>query len=247
MKVIRWILGIVASLVAAYWVIVIGEGTYLGRPMVRLIYRFGASIYDSVHESVTRFDSINLGGPIRVALLARPWAPSLDVATGTGRVPLLLARESWYYGAIHGLDLTPQMLELAQTKAQMAGFHERIHWHQGTGDNLQQWPAETFGFVSCLEAVEYFPRPRRAVREMWRVLQPGGTLMISTWTPRHARWLPGKALTAAHVKRLLTQLGCTTIETRSWQSGYDLVLAVKSSFPNPPAYTEDRSDVRLAI
>lgn len=250
MKLARWILGILAGLAAAYWAIIIGEGTYLGRPVVRLIYRLGASIYDSVHEPVTRSDGVLLGGPMRVALLARPWSPTLDVATGTGRVPLLLAAEAWYFGMIHGLDLTPQMLNVAQAKATAAGYADRIDWHTGSGDDLRRWPSATFGLVSCLEAVEYFPRPRRAVREMWRVLQPGGTLMISTWTPRHARWLPGKALTAAHIERLLTPLGCTEIEIRSWQSGYDLVLAVKSHherFPHSPAYSEDRFDVRHAV
>lgn len=227
MKLLRWIAGTALGAALAYWLIVIGEGTYFGRPAVRLVYRFGAPIYDRVRAGVTQPDAAVLGGPLRLALLARPWAPALDVATGTGRVPLLLAQEPWYTGSIHGLDLTPQMLELARRKAAAAGVADRCIWHCGTGDRLERWPADHFGLVTCLEAIEYFPRPWRALREMWRVLAPGGTLLVSTWTPRHARWLPGKALTAVQIRRRLREAGCWDLEIRPWQSGYDLLLAVK--------------------
>ncbi len=228
MKLIGWIVGSAVALALFYWMIVIGEGTYFGRPVVRLIYRLGAGVYDRVRAPVTRHDHVHLLGPLRVALLGRPQAALLDVATGTGRVPLLLAGEAWYTGAIYGLDLTPAMLERAAAKARAAGLSGRVVWLAGSGDELRRWASGTFGAVTCLEALEYFPRPRRALREMWRVLQPGGTLLISTWTPRHARWLPGKAWTASRMVAFLQQLGCAEWEIRPWQPGtYDLVLAVK--------------------
>jgi len=94
----------------------------------------------------------------------------------------------------------------------------------------------TFGLITCLEALEYFGRPRRAVREMWRLLVPGGTLIISTWTPRHARKLPGKAWTAAGMTTFVQALGCIQIESRPWQPGeYDLVIAVKPAMTSAPA------------
>ncbi|HEY1015949.1 MAG TPA: class I SAM-dependent methyltransferase [Herpetosiphonaceae bacterium] len=220
--------GCLAAGVALYWLVVIGEGTYLGRFAVRAIYQAGARVYDRVRQSVTAGDETHLRAPLRIALLSSPLAPSLDVATGTGRAALMLAAEPWYEGAIIGLDLAPAMLAEAARKAEAAGLAGRVDWHIGSGDNLRRWPDGTFGLVTCLEAVEYFPRPRRAVREMWRALLPGGTLIISTWTPRHARWLPGKALTAAQVRELLRPLGCAECEIRPWQPGqYDLVIAVK--------------------
>lgn len=220
--------GCLAAGLALYWLVVIGEGTYLGRFAVRAIYQSGARIYDRVRLPVTAGDEIHLRAPLRIALLHSPLAPSLDVATGTGRAALMLAAEQWYAGEIIGLDLTPAMLGEAGRKAEAAGLGGRVRWLLGSGDDLGRWPEATFGLVTCLEAVEYFPRPRRAVREMWRVLLPGGTLIISTWTARYARWLPGKALTGAQVRRLLRGLGCAECEIRPWQPGqYDLVIAVK--------------------
>lgn len=219
---------VVVGLGLLYWLIIIGEGSYFGRGVVRWIYSRGASIYDRVRSNVTIHDEIHLGGPLRVALMAIPTAATLDVGTGTGRVPLLLAQETWFHGAIHGLDLTAAMLAQAQIKAQQAKVTERIEWHEGSGDNLQRWPDQSFGVVTCLEALEYFPRPRRAIAEMWRVLQPEGTLIISTWTPRHARWLPGKAWTAQQLQQLLFDFGCCDCEIRPWQAdAYELVIAVK--------------------
>ena len=218
-------LGVLAGLL--YWQIIIGEGSYLGPRVVRLIYRWGAPFYDHVRRRVTEDDAVHLLPPLRLALLETPTAAVLDVATGTGRVPLLLAAEPWFQGPLYGLDLTPAMVEQARRKAEAAGVAERINWVIGSGDRLDQWSADCFGMVSCLEALEYFPRPRRALREMWRVLQPGGVLLISTWTPAHARWLPGKAWTARGMQRYLRKLGATTVEVQAWQAGYELVLATK--------------------
>lgn len=230
MMILWWLVGICLAGALIYSTIILGEGTYFGRVAVRWIYSRGAAIYDRVRQPVTASDAAELVPPLRLALLHTPLAPTLDVGTGTGRVPLLLTAEPWYSGAIVGLDLTPAMLAIARQKAAAAGVAERIEWQVGSGDRLRQWPAPTFGLVTCLEALEYFPRPRRAIAEMWRVLVPGGTLMISTWTPRHARWLPGKAWTAASLTRTLHALGAEAIETRTWQPGqYDLVLARKPS------------------
>ncbi len=223
-----WLVGLCLAAALIYSTLILGEGTYFGRLVVRWIYSRGAAIYDRVRQPVTASDAALLVPPLRSALLHAPLAPALDVATGTGRVALLLAAEPWYSGAIVGLDLTPAMLAIARQKAVAAGVAERIEWLIGSGDRLQQWPAPRFGLVTCLEALEYFPRPRRAIAEMWRVLIPGGTLMISTWTPRYARWLPGKAWTAVKLVGMLHGLGAEAIETRPWQAGqYDLVLARK--------------------
>jgi ubiquinone/menaquinone biosynthesis C-methylase UbiE len=230
MTILCWLVGIFLAGALIYSTIILGEGTYFGRRVVRWIYSRGARMYDRVRQPVTASDAAQLLPALRAGLLHTPLAPALDVATGTGRVPLLLAAETWYSSAIVGLDLTPAMLAVARQKAAAAGAGERIEWQVGSGDRLGQWPAPTFGLVTCLEALEYFPRPRRAIVEMWRVLAPGGTLMISTWTPRHARWLPGKAWTASRMARLLDRLGAETIEIRPWQPGqYDLVIARKSN------------------
>src|SRR3954454_2063410 len=102
-----WLLFVLLLLAFLYWLIVVGEGTYLGRSAVRLIYQLGAGVYDQARINVIASDEVVLLPLLRAALAHKPRV--LDVATGTARVPLLLAAQPWFDGAIDGLDLTPAM------------------------------------------------------------------------------------------------------------------------------------------
>lgn len=220
-----WLL--VVALAAIYWLVVIGEGAYLGPWAVRLIYRLGAPHYDAVRAATLAQDS-ELLLPVLCAALAGVERPRvLDVATGTGRVPLLLAAAPGFDGAMVGLDLTEQMLDQARRKQMAACPQAAIRWQIGEAGRLD-WPDASFDLVCCLESIEYFPHPRRALAEMARVLRPGGTLLISKWPDRWAYALPGRAYTRAGLARRLAALGLTDTVFRPWQPGnYELVTAVK--------------------
>lgn len=227
MSIALWLLAALALLAFLYWLIVVGEGTYLGRRAVRFIYQRGARFYDAARQAVTASDEAELLPLLRAALAGRVGAQVLDVATGTGRVPLLLARQPWFDGTAYGLDLAPAMLEQARAKAQAAGLGERVILRLGDAGSLP-WPDASFDLVTALEALEYFPRPRRALAEMVRALRPGGTLVVSKFTDGWARALPLKGLTRRGVARRLDRLGMQAIEIRAWQPGhYELVIARK--------------------
>jgi SAM-dependent methyltransferase len=222
-----WLLGACAAGALLYWMILIGEGAYLGPWAVRLIYRLGARHYDAVRATTHAQDERLLLPVLRAALagVARPQV--LDVATGTGRVPLLLALDPAFHGAAVGIDLTPQMLALAREKQLALCPYAEIDWRVGEAGQLG-WPDAHFDLVSCLEAIEYFPRPRRSLAEMARVLRPGGTLVISKWPDGWARALPGRALTGAALTRRLAALGFFDVTIAPWQPGnYELVTARK--------------------
>jgi SAM-dependent methyltransferase len=219
-----WLLTAVAAL---YWLIVIGEGAYLGPWAVRLIYRLGASRYDAVRATTHAEDPSLLLPILREALAGVEQPQVLDVATGTGRVPLLLADEVGAAGAIIGLDLTGQMLDRAREKQSTTCPQAPITWLLGEAGHLA-WPDASFDLVCCLEAFEYFPHPRRALTEMARVLRPGGALVISKWPDLWAYALPGRALTRTALARRLTSLGLGDLMVRPWQPGnYELVTARK--------------------
>jgi ubiquinone/menaquinone biosynthesis C-methylase UbiE len=227
LSIVLWLLVAVALLIFLYWLIVVGEGTYLGRSAVRLIYQLGAGVYDQARVNVTASDDTLLLPLLRAALAGKPEPRVLDVATGTARVPLLLAAQPWFDGAIDALDLTPAMLTRAQAKIDAAGMESWVALYQGDAGNLP-WLDARFDLVISLEALEFFPRPRRALAEMTRVLKPGGALIVSKYPDLWARVLPFKGLTRRGMTQLLERLGLVEITVREWQPGhYELVTARK--------------------
>lgn len=230
MGVVLWLVGALALLAFVYWLVVVGECTYLGRRAVRRLYQLGARVYDDARQHVVASDEAALL-PLLRAALAQPGAASqqvLDVATGTGRVPLLLASQPWFAGTVEGIDIAPAMLERARSKIAAAGLERRVNLREGTAGALP-WPNASFGLVTSLEALEFFPRPRRALAEMARVLRPGGTLVVSKYPDGWARALPLKGLTRRAMARVLAGLGMDVVEFRAWQPGhYELVIARKS-------------------
>jgi SAM-dependent methyltransferase len=101
----------------------------------------------------------------------------LDVACGTGVVAVTAAR----LGArVTGLDLTPALLEKARENARVAQVEVALH----EGD-VEAMPFEdsVFEVVVSQFGHMFAPRPQLAVKEMLRVLKPGGTIAFSTWPP----------------------------------------------------------------
>ena len=226
-----WWLGLGAAVLALalllYWLIIVGEGTYLGRGAVRFIYQRGASFYDDVRQHVVASDAATLVPLLQNALAGQPAPRVLDVATGTGRVPLLLGQQPWFGGTVCAIDLAPAMLARARAKIAAAGLGERVELRLGDAGALP-WPDATFDLVVSLEALEFFPRPRRALAEMARTLRPGGTLLVSKYPDAWARTLPLKGLTRRHMRRTLARLGLEVLEFRTWQPGhYELTVGRK--------------------
>jgi ubiquinone/menaquinone biosynthesis C-methylase UbiE len=221
--------GIVTVALLAYWLFVVGEGTYLGRRFVRLLYRVGAAHYDRVRGFPSAADARVLGPLLWAALPARRPAVVLDVATGTGRAGLLLAAEAPFAGSVLGLDYTPAMLCRAVQRSRTIGCADRFCAVVAEAGQLPL-PAASCDMVICLEALEYFPAPRRALREMGQALRPGGVLVLSKFTDGWARLLPAKAFSRRSLRWILTELELAPVVILPWQAGnYELVLALKNA------------------
>jgi SAM-dependent methyltransferase len=107
----------------------------------------------------------------------RPGDRVLDVACGTGVVAVTAARRG---ATVTGLDLTPQLLDVARDNAQTAGVD--VDWHEGDAERLP-FPADGFDVVVSQFGHIFAPQPDVALGEMLRVLKPGGTIAFSTWPP----------------------------------------------------------------
>ena len=101
----------------------------------------------------------------------------LDVACGTGVVAVTAARRG---AIVTGLDLTPQLLDVARDNAQIAGVD--VDWHEGDAESLP-FPADSFDVVVSQFGHMFAPQPDVALGEMLRVLKPDGTIAFSTWPP----------------------------------------------------------------
>jgi SAM-dependent methyltransferase len=132
-----------------------------------------------------------------VPALMEEWAPRvadaagirrgdrvLDVACGTGVLARAAASRVAHDGAVTGLDLNPGMLAVA------ARLSPTIRWQQGSAQALP-FPAQSFEAVVSQFGLMFFPDPVEALREMMRVLVPGGRLAVAVWasladTPAYA-------------------------------------------------------------
>lgn len=108
----------------------------------------------------------------------KPGARVLDVGCGTGVVAITARRVG---ASVTGLDLTPELLSRAKEHGGVAGF-EDVVWKEGDAEQLPFADGE-FDCVLSQFGHMFAPRPDVAMREMLRVLKPGGTVAFSTWPP----------------------------------------------------------------
>src|SRR5688572_25313586 len=118
------------------------------------------------------------------AAAIRPGQRVLDVACGTGVLTRAAAGLAGPTGAVTGLDLSPRMLAVAES------LSPNLTWRQGSADALP-FPDETYDAVVSQFGLMFFPDPPSALREMMRVLVPGGRLAVAVWasltdTPAYA-------------------------------------------------------------
>ncbi len=234
-----WVaLGAVGLAALAYWQLIIAEGAYLGPRVVAWTYDRVARRYDAIKRFNPQDERWFVAGPL-LRLLAGVEKPLLlDVATGTGRLPLALLREH-FRGQIVGLDLSLGMLRQARARLQPYGEQVGLVWQDASHLPFAEG---TFDAVTCLESLEFLPRPAQAVGEMVRVLAPGGVLFLTNRVGGEARLLPGRVFPRPLFERLLAAYPLQGVEVRPWQVHYDRVLARKQG----PRLPEGRGGVALS-
>ena len=133
-------------------------------------------------ESYERYQVPSVFGPLarmflqRIAL--RPGHRMLDVACGTGILVRHAAPILGPAGSIVGVDLNSSMLDVARAQAPTGGAS--IEWRQGDAASLPCADAD-FDVVLCQQGLQFFPDRAGALREMRRVLKPGGLVGLSVW------------------------------------------------------------------
>jgi SAM-dependent methyltransferase len=113
----------------------------------------------------------------------------LDAGCGIGLQALLLAETVGPAGHITGLDLSSEILVHAKDVVKKAGLSERISFREGDVNELPFDDAE-FDWAWSVDCVGYMPvEPLPVVKELARVVKPGGSVAILAWSSE--KLLPG--------------------------------------------------------
>jgi len=232
-----WLLAATGVILAAgviYWLLVVSEGAFLGSSTVTALYNRVARRYDSIKQFDDEDEAYFLGRPVARFLADLPDTPAdppwlLDVASGTGRLPLAVLRASAGGCRVVALDRAAAMLAEAQRKLGEQGWPGVVY----LAHDAAQLPFadEQFPVVTCLEALEFMPEPAAALAELLRVARPGGLLVLTNRIGRDARLMPGRTFTRDRFSATLRSLGAAGVEIMPWQMDYDLVFAVKQGQP----------------
>jgi SAM-dependent methyltransferase len=135
-------------------------------------YSLWSDSYDEPDNPIVSLEEV----VVKDLIGSRPLGSALDAACGTGRHAAQLVRLGH---RVLGIDLTPEMLDRARERVPAAEFQ--------TGD-LRKLPVDdaSFELVVCGLALAHLPELDGAVRELARVLAPGGHLIVSVLHPFQA-------------------------------------------------------------
>lgn len=128
----------------------------------------------------------------------------IDIGCGAGDVMELLAK----FGQVLGVD----------SSKQIAAFNKKMGRKVVVGDITKlDFPQKQFSLVTVLEVLEHLDRDRQALEEVWRILKPGGMLVITV--PAFS-FLWGSHDVTAHHKRRYTQ---KEIEEKLQKTGFKII------------------------
>jgi SAM-dependent methyltransferase len=141
----------------------------------------------------------------------------LDLGCGTGTMLKYLSR----YGRAQGVDMDEGAVQFC---------HERgVHDVQQVGEMPLPFDDGTFDLVTALDVVEHIEDDRAALRELHRIIRPGGMLMISV--PAY-RFLWGAQDEISHHKRRYT---ASEVRERTLEAGFKIRrLSYFNTFLFPP-------------
>lgn len=123
----------------------------------------------------------SIATPVSVGLLRAAGLQAgervLDVACGTGVITRLAAEQVGPTGSVTGIDIAPDMIDVAKSTPEPAGPH--IEWHVSDAASLPL-PDNSYNVVLCQMGLMFMEDRPAALAEMHRVLVPGGRVVVNT-------------------------------------------------------------------
>ncbi len=147
-----------------------------------------APSYDVMNDAMS-FGMHRLWKKITIDLLkAVPGEQVLDLAAGTGDLSRAIAKQVGATGKVTASDINPNMLEKAREKCLNTGIFNQIEFVVADAQSLP-FPDNRFDAITMGFGLRNVTEPALALKEMVRVLKPGGRALVLEFSkPAHA-WL----------------------------------------------------------
>lgn len=145
-----------------------------------------AESYDTWAQVLTFFQYLRWRRFLVSRIAPRPQNLVLDVCTGTAGVAMEIARH--HDSRIVGLDICHSMLEAGRGAVGKTSLDGRIQLVQGRAERLP-FPDETFDTVVFTYLLRYVQDPGATIRELSRVLKPGGELLSLEFGVPEKTWV----------------------------------------------------------
>lgn len=146
----------------------------------------------------------------------------LDVATGTGDVAFMIT-QMYPEATVTGIDLADQMLVIARQKSTTKSGGDHIRFLQGDSENLP-FQDNSYQAVTVAFGVRNFEDLQQGLREMFRVVMPGGKVVILEFSKPRA--FPFKQIFNGYFRYLLPALGALrSKDSRAYRYLYESVQA----------------------
>jgi phosphoethanolamine N-methyltransferase len=177
------------------------------------------------------------GGPAEVARIVGSHdiagCSILDIGSGPGGADLALVRD---HGAatVVGIDFQPEFVDLANTRAAGAGLAERVTY-QLTKPGPLAFADGAFDVVFSKDAILHEPDKAALYAEVFRVLRPGGHLLVGDWLRAEGDELDEQVaafveraggdftmVSLQDIREIVERIGFTDVETedrRAWYLG----------------------------
>lgn len=161
-----------------------------------------AARYDLLNHVLSL--SIDKGWRKKVVKMASEGKPKLILDVATGTADLAIALEKAAPEAITGIDISAGMLEVGREKVAKKGLSKMISLEQADSENLP-FPDQTFDAITVAFGVRNFENLEKGLSEMFRVLKPGGKLLVLEFS--QPQKFPFKQLYNFYFKNILPTIG----------------------------------------
>ena len=155
----------------------------------------------------------------------------LDVATGTCDIVIEIASRNLSV-RIFGIDFSQRMLDLGRTKVTQNNYDKSISFQIGSGEYLP-FANESFDGVICAFGIRNFANVQMGLREFYRVLKPGGRIVILEFSVPQNQFL--NAVYECYFNLILPKIG-NLISGHS--NAYTYLPESVANFPNQKKFVE---------